>query len=209
MKKFLIALLMMAVVFVGAFADPLAANDKAQLQITTEVNIQYPVFSIGAVAFTTGSGTLGNADVMAHGSVDSEAVTIADDVLTSTDTTIKFEVRQTALSRIKGAYTLSVSAKPLVLTRITNQDGTKTAASDDEKAANQFAVSAAPAINTKTVANTTMTTPSNGVFKVAYDGKKVKADTLLADFSYTWSKNEDAAAGIYEADVTLTITSIN
>ena len=218
MKK-LITILAIMIVLVGAvFAtDPLAANDKAQLTVNTEIKLQYPIYSLQATAWGTyGQGTngdLGSADVMVHSEnpLTPQDVRIGDDVLTEHDATITFTINQTNLSRIKGSYTLSVSAGNLIITKITNQDGSKTNASDAEKTANQFTVSAAPEIAGETVTNTTMTYPANGKIKIQYNGKKVGASdavTPLATFSYTWSANESAAAGDYKADVTLTIESI-
>ena len=217
MKKFLIALLMMAVVFVGAFAEPLAANDKAQLTVNAEVKLQYPIFSLQATAWgTNGDGTnasLGTADVMEHGSLTPvTTVRIGDDVLTENDATITFTINQTNLSRVKGTYTLSVSATNLILDKITQQNGTKAAVSAEEKAANFFAVSGAPTIDDVDVTNTSMVTTTPGQVAITYNGKKVgstSAVTPLATFDYTWTHDDAAAAGDYKADVTLTITSIN
>lgn len=215
MKKFLIALLMMAVVIVGVFADAPAVNDVATLNITTEIKIQYPVYSLQATSWVAG----GTGDHAALGSAatvtpsDDDTVVIGDDVLTSTDTTVEFTIKQTTLSRIKGTYTLTVAATDLVIDQITKQDGTKEDASAAEKTANKFSVSAAPTI-TKGASgtqptNTTEDTASAGVIGITYNGKKVAADTTIGKFQYTWTHDENAAAGDYKATVTLTITSIN
>lgn len=216
MKKFLIALLMMAVVLTGVFAtDPVGANDKAQLKINAEIKIQYPVYSLRASDWGTyGSGTdasLGVADVMVHSEnpLTPQTVVIGDDVLTEHDATITFTIAQTTLSRIKGTYTLSVAATDLEITKIVKSDGTKVNASDDEKTANKFAVSAAPTLVAANVANTTMDVSTAGEVAITYDGKKVADGTDLATFNYTWTHNADNAAGDYEATVTLTITSIS
>ena len=217
MKKFLACLLVFVFVVAGIFADPVAANDKAQLKINAEVKIQYPVYSLQATAFGTyGTGTnaaLGTADEMVHGALTPVSdVRIGDDVLTEHDATVTFTINQTTLSRIKGTYTLSVEATDLVITQIVGTDGNKSAASADEKTANKFTVSAAPTLSAETVAHTTMNTSTAGQIAVTYDGKKVGSNssvTPLATFDYTWTHNEDAAAGDYEATVTLTITSIS
>ena len=185
MKK-IFAILMVALIAVAfVFADPLAANDQAQLKINAEIKIQYPVYSLQATAWGTyGDGTnaaLGSADVMVHAEdpLTPESVRIGDDVLTEHDATVTFTIAQTTLSRIKGTYTLSVAAENLVIDKITKTDGTKVAASDAEKTANYFAVSAAPTITPASVTNTTITAPSAGVLSIVYDGKKVAAGTAL------------------------------
>ena len=218
MKK-LIAILVAMIVLVGAvFADdPLAANDQSKLNINAEITLKKPVYSLAATAWGTyGDGTnaaLGNADVMTHGAVTAEEVVIGDDVLTEHDATVTFTITQTALSRVKGTYTLTVAATNLVITQLTKENGTKVAATDDDKAANVFEVSAAPTIRKgsdgNAPTNTTMDNTSAGVLAITYNGKKVAQNTVMGTFSYTWTHHEDAAAGDYDAYVTLTITSIN
>ena len=219
MKK-LITILTIMIVLVGAvFAtNPLETGDKAQLTVNAEVKLQYPIFSLQATAWGTyGQGTngdLGSADVMVNDEnpLTPQTVKIGDDVLTEHDATITFTINQTNLSRVKGTYTLSVSAGNLVIDQITKQDGTKQDATEAEQTANKFVVSAAPTISGNTVTNTTMNTSTAGQIAITYNGKKVgssSAVTPLATFSYTWTHDENAAAGDYKADVTLTITSIN
>ena len=202
--------------FVFLMAAP-AVDDVATLNITTEIKIQYPVYSLQATSWVAG-GTAGqdNASLGSAATVtpsDSDTVVIGDDVLTLTDTTVEFTINQTTLSRIKGTYTLTVEATDLVIDQITKQDGTKEDASAAEKTANFFAVSGAPTITKGTngtqPTNTTENTAAAGVIGITYNGKKVAADTVIGKFQYTWTHNEDAAAGDYKATVTLTITSIN
>ena len=219
MKK-LIAILVIAMVFVGAvFADAPAVNDAAQVKVNAEIKIQYPVYSLQATSWgenASGAGTnaaFGNASV-ATDPVTAEGFTaenmrIGDDVLNTSDVTVVFTIAQTTLSRIKGAYTLSVAATDLVITKLTKPNGSKVAAGEDDKTANYFEVSAAPAIAGETVAHTSMTNPTNGQLTITYDGMKVAKDTPLATFAYTWTHHDDRAAGDYEATVTLTITNIN
>ena len=46
-----------------------------------------------------------------------------------------------------------------------------------------------------------------GTVTATYAGGKVDKDQVVATFPVTWEANENAAAGDYEATITLTITS--
>ena len=216
MKKFFAILMVALIVVAAVFATAPAANDKAILTINAEIKIQYPVYSLQATRWVAGgTGTDANlgaaADVLA--TPGTSTVVIGDDVLTSTDTTVEFTIAQTTLSRVKGTYTLGVEATNLVIDKIVGSDGTKTNATEAEKAANFFAVSAAPTISKgasgTAPTNTTMVNSNAGALAVTYDGKKVPADTTIGTFQYTYTHNDEAAAGDYTGTVTLTITSIS
>ena len=212
MKKIFAILMVALIAMVVVFADPVAANDQAQIKVNAEIKIQYPVYSLEAASFGTyGAGTNAVIDVtdeMVHSALTAEDIRIGDDVLTEHDATVNFVINQTTLSRIKGTYALSVAAENLVIDQITKTDGTKVDATAAEKTANFFAVSAAPSITPGTVSNATITAPSAGTLSVVYNGKKVAADSVLGTFSYTWTHNDECAAGDYIANVTLTITSV-
>ena len=216
MKKFLAILLVFVVVVAGIFATAPAVNDSAALTINAEIKAQYPVYSLQATSWVAGgAGTdanLGSAAAVLA-TPGTSTVVIGDDVLTTTDTTVEFTIAQTSLSRVKGTYTLGVEATNLVIDKIVGSDGNKTNATADEKSANFFAVSAAPTI-TKGASgtapdHTSMVNSSAGSLAVTYDGKKVSEDTTIGKFQYTYTHNEDAAAGDYTGTVTLTITSIS
>ena len=214
MKKIFAILMVALVVAAIAFATAPAANDTATLNIQTEVKIQYPVYSLQATSWVAG-GTGDNASLGAAATVtpsDSDTVIIGDDELTDHNVTVEFTIAQTTLSRIKGTYTLTVDAGNLIIDKITQTNGTKVDATSAEKTANFFTVSAAPTI-TKGASgtepsHTSMVNTSAGVLAITYDGKKVDSSTTIGKFQYTWTANADAAAGVYKADVTLTITSI-
>ena len=230
MKK-LIATLVIAIVLVGAvFADTTApaVDDNGQLTVKTEIKIQYPVYSLKATGWSTTTGTrganasLGNASSVVA-SPTAQDVVIGDNELVDHNVIVEFTIYQTTLSRIKGTYTLEVEATPLVIKKITKPDGTKTVVANitdaEEKAAilanNVFSLatgSESPEISANTVAHTDMDVDTDGQIAITYDGMKVgsnSTDTALATFECTWEKNEDAAAGDYEATVTLTITNIS
>ena len=216
MKK-LIAILTIAIVLVGAvFADGPAANDSAQLVVNAEIKVQYPAYSVAATSFGTyGQGTngsLGSAAAVAT-TAGTSTVKIGDDVLLDHDATVTFTISQTTLSRIRGTYTLGVSATDLILTHTRNSSGQAVEATTAEANANHFAVSAAPTIakggaNGADPTNTTENVGTAGQIAITYNGKKVAASTTIGTFSYTWTHNENNAAGDYQATVTLTITSI-
>ncbi len=215
MKKLIAILMVLAIVAGFAFADAPAANDSAKLTVNTEVKIQYPNYSLQATDWVAG-GTGANASLGAAAVVattpGTSTVRIGDDELLTTNTSVQFTITQTTLSRIKGVYTLGVEATNLVITQVTKSDGTKVAATDDEKAANFFAVSSAPTI-TKGASgtaptNTSMDNTTAGSLAITYNGKKVAKDDVIGTFNYTWTANENNAAGDYQATVTLKITSI-
>ncbi len=219
MKKLITILTIMIVLVCSVFADPapLAQNDSAQIDVTAVITLKKPVFALKAASFgTNGAGTnavIGVSDTMEHGSVTAEDIRIGDDVLSDYDATVNFQIVQTALSRAQGTYTLTVAASNLVITKIKLADGTESTDAEKLDAANnKFVVSAAPTIQKGTSGtaptNTTMDNTTAGELAITYDGKKVDANTILGNFSYTWTHDANCAAGTYEADVTLTITSI-
>ena len=217
MKKLIAILMVLAIVAGFAFADAPAVNDKAQLTVNTEIKVQYPNYSLQATSWVAGeTGTGANASLGAAAAVaatpGTSTVRIGDDVLLTTDTTVQFTITQTTLSRIKGVYTLGVSATPLEITKVTKPDGSKADATADEKAANVFAVSAAPTITLgasgTAPTNTSMNNTTAGSLAITYNGKKVAQNDVIGKFNYTWTADENNAAGDYQATVTLTITSI-
>ena len=215
MKKLIAILMVMAIVAGFAFADAPAVNDAAKLTVNTEVKIQYPNYSLQATDWVAGgagdNASLGAAAVVAT-TPGTSTIRIGDDVLLTTDTTVKFTITQTTLSRIKGVYTLGVEATNLEITKVTKSDGTKADATAEEKAANFFEVSSAPTI-TKGASgteptNTSMVNTTAGSLAITYNGKKVAQNDVIGTFNYTWTANENNAAGDYQATVMLKITSI-
>lgn len=211
MKKFLIALLMMAVVLVGVFADATSTGD-ATLVITTKINGIEPTFRLAAGTVYDDLG--GDAGTLAN------AYVITTDELLNANQTVTFNVNQISKSRSVKTYTLSATATDLVLYQYPNAAGTgvvavtTTAPHPADEQYKKF-----------TVNSTTVNTFANGSLaaaKATYGGDATAktitylgnaqpattdAPVTVATFTCTWKKNEDAVSGDYQATVTLTIAS--
>lgn len=217
MKKFLIALLMMAVVLAGVFAvdgykgtgaSAASSEGSAQLNITTKIAQEWPKFQL---AVKSGDAAVATNDVNATAN-DFTASALTKDLTSDASATVVFAINQISDSRTKDNYTLTVTATDLFL--VTKADGTSTIGfnttqTDDQK----FLLSdghATPGITGAVIANvTTNSSASGNVLTTAYNGKKVKvASSLeLGTFSVTWNKNDEAEAGDYEAHIILTVAS--
>ena len=209
MKKFLIALLMMAVVLVGVFAA--TSTGDATLVITTKINGIEPTFRLAAGSVYDDLG--GDAGTLAN------AYVITTDDLLDANQTVTFNVNQISKSRSVKTYTLSATATDLVLYQYPNAAGngvvavTTTAHPADEQ------------YKKFTVGSTTVNTFASGdlaAAKATYGGNATAktitylgnaqpatadAPVTVATFTCTWNKNEDAVSGDYQATVTLTIAS--
>ncbi len=210
MKKFLIALLMMAVVLVGVFADATSTGD-ASLIITTHINAIEPTFRLAA-------GTVYDDLGGAAGTLDNAYVITTDELLNANQT-VTFNVNQISKSRSVKTYTLSATATDLVLYQYPNAAGTgvvavTTTAHPADEQYKKFTV------NSKTV--NTFADGSLAAAKATYGGDATAktitylgnaqpattdAPVTVATFTCTWNKNEDAVSGDYQATVTLTIAS--
>jgi len=216
MKKFLIALLMMAVVLTGVFATDgykapdtkASSNGTAQINITTSIKEEWPKFQLatktGATVVTNNvDSTVGN---------NTEAVLTATDLADVADATrsVGFAINQVSDSRTKDNYVLTVTATDLVLVAKANGDAVSF---DAEHTADQkfTVVSGTPAVTAasgNTVTNITPSAAANAL-TTHYNGKKVKTNSAieLGTFTVEWNTNTDAEAGDYEAHIILTVTS--
>ena len=218
MKKFLIALLMMAVVLTGVFAidgykgegaTAASSTGTAQINITTKIKEEWPKFQL---AVKSGDAAAATNDVTAS-AVDFTASALTKDLTSDASATVVFAINQVSDSRTKDNYTLTVTATDLFLVKkLDNSTITfNTTQTDDQK----FLLSdghATPEITGVTITNVTGANPASGnVLTTAYNGKKVKvASSLeLGTFSVTWNKNDGAEAGDYEAHIILTVASNN
>ena len=219
MKKFLIALLMMAVVLVGVFATDgykapstqAASTGTAQINITTSIKEEWPKFQLA---------TKSGVDANVTDNVNSTAGDHTDAVLTVTtlaDTegtaSVGFAINQISDSRTKDKYTLTVTATDLLL--VEHADGTALAFDAAHTADQKFLLasgSATPAVTAVTGVTVTNIDPtaSGNVLTTAYNGKKVKTNSAieLGTFTVTWTSNLDAEAGDYEAHIVLTVASV-
>lgn len=219
MKKFLIALLMMAVVFCGVFAtdgykgqgaSATSPNGTAQINITTSIKEEWPKFQL---ATKTGVDSNATDDVDSTAGNHHDAVlsvtTLADVAGTAS---VSFAINQVSDSRTKDNYDLTVTATDLLL--VEKADGSAVLFTDDHTADQKFVLaqgSATPAVTAatgNTVANIDPTASGNKL-TTAYNGKKVKTNSAieLGTFTVTWTSNLDAEAGEYEAHIILTVTS--
>lgn len=216
MKKFLIAILMMAVVLTGVFAvdgykaptyDATASEGTAQINITTTIKEEFPKFQL---AVKTGAEVKTN-------DVDDTDDNYTESVLTATDLadvanstrSVTFAINQISDSRTKENYTLTVAATDLFL--VTKADGTTTIDFDTTQTDDQkfTVVAAVPTVSANTVTNIDPTV-SGAVLTTHYNGKKVKTNSAieLGNFTVAWNTNTDAEAGTYEAHITLTVASV-
>ena len=211
MKKFLIALLMMAVVFAGVFAATSTGN--ASLVITTHINAEEPTFRLATDQkyddLGGDAGTLANAHV------------ITTDALLTADQTVTFLVKQISKSKSFKTYTLSATATDLVLYRyqlpngswqnVSGEGGVAHPATDAEK---KFVVDATT-VNTFANGDLAETKATYGgsssALTITYLGNAQPATeaapVTVASFTCTWGDNADAVTGDYQATVTLTIAS--
>ena len=205
MKKFLIALLMMAVVLVGVFADPVAgsqaSNGTATLQITTKVTEEFPTFAMkvtsGAALSSVTIGTV--APVVA--ATDNDAL-IGDGTHT-----VAFGIYQTNKSKTSASYQFTVAATDLVL--ITKADGTAvhTVGADVSEATEMFeCTTKTPAVTVGATAGKFGQGTSANI--IHYHGSSVLANTDLATFSVIWEQGQEQLAGDYAANVTLTVAAV-
>ena len=220
MKRFLIALLMMAVVLTGVFAvdgykgegaSAASSEGVAQINITTSIKQEWPKFQL---ATTSGVDTDATNDVNKTSGDHADAVltvtTLAD---TEGTASVGFAINQISDSRTTDNYTLTVTATDLLL--VEKADGTAVSFDAAHTSDQMFTLatgSATPAITAATGATVTNITPSasGNVLTTAYNGKKVKTNSAieLGTFTVTWTSKLDAEAGDYEAHIILTVASV-
>lgn len=223
MKKFLIALLMIAVVLTSVFANPgldgytdakTSSNGTAQINITTTIKEEWPKFQLA-----TTSGV--NADVVnAVNATDADytAAVLTDALNTAlTETadstvTVEFAINQVSDSRTKDNYVLTVTATDLVL--VTPVVGQAIAFDNANRTADQIftVVSGAPAVTATQNLTNIGPVASNNTLTTHYNGKKITANLTdkvveLGTFEVEWNTNLNAEAGAYEAHIILTVTS--
>lgn len=212
MKKFLIALLMMAVVLVGVFADA-TSTGNASLIITTHINAIEPTFRLAA-------GTVYDDLGGAAGTLDN-AYVITTDALLAGDVPVTFNVNQISRSKSVKTYTLSATATDLVLYKyqlpngswqnVSGEGGVAHPATEAEK---KFEVDATT-VNTFAEGDLDSAKATYGgdgsALTITYKGNAQPATeaapVTVASFTCTWEQNEDAVTGDYQATVTLTIAS--
>lgn len=210
MKKFLIALLMMAVILVGVFADPTVAgseakNGTATLQITTKVTEIFPTF-----ALKTTAGADAASQVVPDALPLNPVQAATDDNALIGDTgshTVSFAVYQTNKSKTSALYQFTAAATDLVL--ITKADGTHVHDVGDtvSEATEKFVCTT----TTPSVAVGTETgkfAPGTSANIIHYHGSSVNANTTVATFDVLWTKGEEQLAGDYAANVTLTVAAV-
>lgn len=223
MKKFLIALLMMAVVLVGVFADPgldgyadakTSSNGTAQINITTTIKEEWPKFQLA-----TTSGVNANVVNAVNSTANDFTAAVLTDALNTalTETadstvTVGFAINQVSDSRTKDNYVLTVTATDLVL--VTPVVGQAIAFDNANRTADQkfTVVSGTPDVTaTQNLTNIGPTTSANAL-TTHYNGKKITANLTdkvveLGTFDVEWNTNLNAEAGAYEAHIILTVTS--
>lgn len=208
MKKFLIAIMMMAVVLTGVFAA--TSTGDATLIVTTKISAIEPTFRLAAGSVYDDLG--GDAGTLAN------AYVIDTDSLLDANQTVTFNVNQISKSRSVKTYTLSATASDLVLYQYKNASNVDTLVSDTAHPADEQ-------YKKFTVATGTVNTFANGgldAAKATYGGDATAktitylgnaqsateaAPVTVATFTCTWNKNADAVSGDYQATVTLTIAS--
>lgn len=217
MKKFLVAILMMAIVLTGVFAvdgykgtgaKNTDSTGTAQLNVTVSVAQEWPKFQL---AVKSGDAEVKTNDVNSA-AADFTATALSKDLTTDASATVVFAINQVSDSRTKDNYTLTVTATDLLLVK--KADETLVSFTAEHTADQKFALTsghATPEIDGVTINNVTGATPASGnVLTTAYTGKKVKvAGALeLGTFEVTWNQNEDAEAGDYEAHIILTVAAV-
>ncbi len=220
MKKFLIALLMMAVVLAGVFAvdgykgegaSAASSTGTAQINITTSIKQEWPKFQLATKSGVDADATNDvNKTAGDHANAVLTVTTLAD---TEGTASVGFAINQISDSRTKDNYHLTVTATDLLLVKkadntVVSFDASHT---DDQKfpLAEGSATPTITAVTGDTVTNITPTASGN-VLTTAYNGKKVKTNSAieLGTFTVTWNSNLDAEAGDYEAHIILTVASV-
>ena len=204
MKK-VIATLIIAIVLIGA----VFATDDAAIQVTVKVNELVPTFKL----ITSGNTNLkegtseGSDAVAASGSSTPGSITLADSVgaalADGTDAAVKFNIVQVpnAEGKIKTTktYSFEITATDLKL------NGTETDANK------KFTVKTVSSITkiTDAIDSRYATITPGTTASIQYTGKNyhVDADVSFAEFTVTWTGNDAAVAGDYQATVTLTMTT--
>ena len=223
MKKFLIALLMMAVVLVGVFADPgldgyadvkTSSNGTAQINITTTIKEEWPKFQLATKSGVNAAAVnaVNATDDDYTGAVLTDALNTALTETADSTVTVGFAINQVSDSRTKDNYVLTVTATDLVL--VTPVVGQAIAFDNANRTADQkfTVVSGTPDVTaTQNLTNIGPTTSANAL-TTHYNGKKITANLTdkvveLGVFDVEWNTNLNAEAGAYEAHIILTVTS--
>lgn len=215
--KRLITILAIMIVIVGAvFADEAAsnANGSAVINITTTISEQFPAYKLTATSVTTGTigaGTANSSAVAAQSPTAGE-VTLTTDYLLDNEGSVNFSIIQTKKSITIHVYNIGVVATDLVMTK--KSDNTDyTPANGVYDTEHKFTcLTPTPEITSGNIAHATVSGTNAGTAAtgaagaiITYDGQKVAANETIATFVCTWDDNETAAAGKYEATVTLTV----
>ena len=222
MKKFLIAILMMAVVLAGVFAAAdtrtTATPSDAQITVTVQIAALYPHFTLS----TTGSNIANKTATEDTDQVAALTTDAATALSEGTNVTVGFAIRQADTAKVKNAYTLTVTATPLALKEFIDADNNVVAVAPTaaEIALNTFALATGndePTIGglhatvTKSGVNVGTFTADGNVLTATYNGT-VKTtdldDTTLGTFSVEYVGNDGCAPGNYESTVTLEIAAV-
>lgn len=203
MKKFLIAMLMMAVVVAGVFAV-----DNAALKLTVTVEEHVPTFNLAIAAaetkFNAASDLVETNGANTKTAVTANGTTAGELLANGEALTVTFGVQQNFVSYIKTqhGYTFTAEATNLVLL---DNDTPKATPAANEK----FTAGAPTAVTGNAYIGATYGAWSDNT--VTYTGTKYIPDANAAEiatFSVTWAANADALVGDYEATVTLTVATV-
>lgn len=224
MKKFLACLLVFVFVVAGIFAtDPTVtgsddSNGTARLIVTAHIEEQFPTFALKG---KTNIATVTDAIVDGNTYTPEVLAAITDDsTLTNSEgtTTVAFSIIQTNKAVTTAHYQFGVTITDLVLVKTADNLISRSVA-DALSAATvneKFTVTsgyATPAITAVGTGNTTYTASGDGTaaLTLIYKGVPVHGETTpveVATFGGSWDNNEDAKAGDYKAQVTLTVTAV-
>ena len=219
MKK-LIAILTIAIVLVGAvFAtDPIngdTSDGTGKVVVTAVVSEQHPLFQIKTTSTTDTAGVSAIGKVSQSIATTDPAdpstgsVTLTTDYLVNNDSaTVSFSIGQINRSSSTAKYYLTVTAAPLK--RVADPAGT--AVSTYNAATEVFPLAEgdeAPEITRRTVTGITIGAgTTTNIMSLQYSGATITPTNNyleLGVFSVTWTKNANALAGTYTADVTLEV----
>ena len=202
MKKVITVLAILVVLTSAIFAETESAQTAAgstnKIKITSTVLRQDPTFSL--------KGTNGNNVTVT--SADGEEKELAVGDISQDDITVTFGIYQTADAKNRFGYSFQVGFTPLTRkldsenNPVTNGYPVAGTMADPNNAnwyvssTNGIGASVAPSVTDNVLSGS-----------VTFDGDAVVAADAIAKttFSVTWNSDRLAPAGVYEADVTLTV----
>ena len=223
MKKIFVILMVAFIAVASIFADPTvtgsdASNGTARLVVTAHIEEQFPTFALKGKTNIAASVDA----VVADNDYDPEVLAAITDDSTLTNstgaTTVAFSIIQTNKAATTAHYQFGVTITDLVL--VETADGLISRSVADALSAatvnEKFVVTsgyATPAITAVGTGNTTYTASGDGTaaLTLIYKGVPVHGETTpveVATFGGSWNNNEDAKAGDYKAQVTLTVTAV-